>query len=94
MSFYDEVLRELIVAFGAALLVANVLALLRRRRDSEHRAVTVGSRNAKAKGASRVAATGQTRDGELVQAPFARSAAFAVLGFVMMIAGIAALATS
>lgn len=94
MSFYDEVLRELIVAFGGALLVANGLALLRRRRDVEQRAVTVGARNAKAKGASRVAATGQTRDGELVQAPFARSAAFAVLGFVMMIAGIAALATS
>ena len=94
MSFYDEVLRELIVAFGAALLVANGLALLRRRRDGEQRGATVGARNAKAKGASRVAATGQTRDGELVQAPFARSAAFAVLGFVMMIAGIAALATS
>ena len=93
MSFYDEVLRELIVAFGAALLVANGLALLRRRRDSEQRAITVGARNAKAKGASRVAATGQTRDGDLVQAPLARSASFAVLGFVMMIAGIAALAT-
>lgn len=94
MSFYDEVLRELIVAFGAALFVANGLALLRRRRDGEQRAATVGARNAKAKGASRVATTGQTRDGELVQAPFARSAAFALLGFVMMIAGIAALATS
>ena len=94
MSFYDEVLRELIVAFGAALLAANGLALLRRRRDVEQRAVTVGARNAKAKGASRVAATGHTRDGELVQAPFARSVAFAILGFVMMIAGIAALATS
>lgn len=93
MSFYDEVLRELIIAFGAALLVANGLALLRRRRDSERRSVTVGARNAKAKGASRVAATGQTRNGDLVQAPRARSAAFAVLGFVMMIAGIAALAT-
>ncbi len=94
MSFYDEVLRELIVAFGAALLLANGLALLRRRRDVQQRAVTVGARNAKAKGASRVAATGQTRDGELLQAPFARSVAFAILGFVMMIAGIAALATS
>ncbi|MEO6469320.1 MAG: hypothetical protein ABIP21_09475 [Acidimicrobiia bacterium] len=94
MNFYDEVLRELIVAFGGALFAANAWALVRRQRDREHRAVTVGARNAKAKGASRVAATGQTRDGELVQAPFARSAAFAVLGFVMMIAGIAALATS
>lgn len=91
MSFYDQVLRELVVAFGAALLVANVLALVRRRRDADLRTATAGARSAKVKGASRAAATGRTRDGELVQAPVGRSVAFAVLGFVMMIAGIAAL---
>ena len=91
MTFYDQVLRELIVAFGAALLVANGLALLRRRRDAQSRTIVAGSRSAKAKGASRAAVTGQTRQGELVQAPVARSIAFAVLGFVMMVAGIAAL---
>lgn len=91
MTFYDQVLRELIAAFGAALFVANCLVLLRRRRDVSKRGAVVGARSGKAKGASRVATTGQTRDGELVQAPVARSAAFAVLGFVMMIAGIAAL---
>jgi hypothetical protein len=31
MEFYDEVLRELLVAMGAALFVGNLLALLRRR---------------------------------------------------------------
>jgi hypothetical protein len=31
MDFYDEVLRELFVAVGAALFVGNFLALLRRR---------------------------------------------------------------
>lgn len=30
MGFYDEVLRELLVAMGAALFVGNLLALLRR----------------------------------------------------------------
>lgn len=30
MDFYDEVLRELLVAMGAALFVGNLLALLRR----------------------------------------------------------------
>lgn len=89
--FYDQVLRELVAAIGAALLAANGLALLRRRRDSQLRSVVAGARSGKAKGASRVATTGQTRDGELVQAPLARSVAFAVLGFVMMVAGIAAL---
>ena len=91
MTFYDQVLRELVAAFGAALLVANCLALLRRRRDGRVRATAVGARSAKSKGASRVSTTGQTREGELVQAPVARSVAFAVLGFVMMVAGIAAL---
>ena len=92
MPFYDQVLRELVVAFGAALLVANVLALLRRRRDSRARVGATGARSALTKGASRVATTGRTREGELVQAPVTRSLAFAILGFVMMVAGIAALA--
>jgi hypothetical protein len=91
VSFYDEVLRELVVALGAALFVAHGLALLRRRRDADRRAVTAGARSAKVKGASRAVATGRTLDGELVQVPLARSVAFCSLGFVMMIAGIASL---
>lgn len=31
MDFYDQVLRELLVAMGAALFVGNLMALLRRR---------------------------------------------------------------
>ena len=31
MDFYDEVLRELFVALGAALFVGNLFALIRRR---------------------------------------------------------------
>ena len=31
MGFYDEVLRELLVAMGAALFVGNLMALARRR---------------------------------------------------------------
>jgi hypothetical protein len=90
-SFYDEVLRELIVAIGAALFLAHGFALLKRKRDGEQRAVTSGARSGKVKGASRAVAAGRTRDGELVQVPFARSAAFCALGFVMMVAGIASL---
>lgn len=90
-SFYDDVLRELVVALGAALFVANGLALLRRRRDAEERGARGGARSVKAKGSSRVVTTGQTRDGELVQAPVARSVAFAILGLVMAVAGLAAI---
>ena len=35
MSFYDQVLRELVAAFGAALLIGNGLALVRRRADAK-----------------------------------------------------------
>ena len=31
MDFYDEVLRELLVALGAALFIGNLMALVRRR---------------------------------------------------------------
>ena len=34
MDFYDEVLRELFIAIGAALFVGNLFALLRRRRGA------------------------------------------------------------
>ena len=34
MSFYDQVLREIVAAFGAALLIGNGLALARRRADA------------------------------------------------------------
>lgn len=91
MSFYDTVLRELVLALGAALLVANLLAMARRRRDGRVRATATGARSAKVKGSSRVATTGRTDQGELVQAPIGRSVAFAVLGFVMLVAGIASL---
>jgi hypothetical protein len=91
VTFYDQVLRELIAAIGAALFFGNGWALLRRRTDAEQRGVRAGTRSIKAKGASRVQATGRTRRGELVQAPLARTVTFMVLGLVMMIAGIAAL---
>ena len=38
MGFYDEVLRELLVAMGGALFVGNLMALLRRRAPARVRA--------------------------------------------------------
>ena len=48
MSFYDEVMRELVLALGGALFLANALALVRRRGDAR-RAVgpAAGSRTAR-----------------------------------------------
>lgn len=33
MNFYDQVLRELLAAVGAALFIGNLLALVRRRQE-------------------------------------------------------------
>lgn len=38
MSFYDEVMRELLLALGGALFLANGLALVRRRSDASRAA--------------------------------------------------------
>ncbi len=91
MDFYDQVLRELVVALGAALVVGNGLALLRRRRDRRAPARPAGARSTKVKGASRRRAAGRSGTGDLAVAPVGRSALFAALGLVMMLAGIAAL---
>lgn len=90
LTFYDQVLRELVAAIGAALFVGNGLALSRRRAD-KHRPATAGRRSTKAKGSSRLGPD-RRASGELARAPLLRTLAFLALGFVMMIAGLAALA--
>ncbi|HKF92945.1 MAG TPA: hypothetical protein VKC52_15870 [Acidimicrobiia bacterium] len=73
MSIYDDVLRELVAAIGAALFLGNLIALVRRRSGSK---VTT------------------TRGGDtLPEAPIARTVLYLVIGFVVMVAGLAAMAT-
>ena len=88
-SFYDEVLRELITAMGAALFVANLYALLRHNRDADRVAARTVERARPGSPVRSPARPGARR--ELAQAPIARSVTFMVLGFVVMIAGIASL---
>jgi hypothetical protein len=88
-SFYDSVLRELVFALGAALFVANAYALYRRRADREsatHRTVSRNRAGSPVRGYRRV---GENED--LVQAPLARTVAYMVIGFVVMIAGLGAM---
>lgn len=80
MSFYDDVLRELLVALGAALFLGNLLALARRRFGSEPHAP------------SRPRARDGERDRDLAQAPLARTLLYMALGLVVMVWGIASLA--
>ena len=90
MDFYGEVLQELVVALGAALFVANVLALVRRRND----ALAANRRTvARARAGSPVRGYRRAADGsrDLPQAPIARSVVYAVVGFVVMVWGLASL---
>jgi hypothetical protein len=93
MSFYDQVLRELLTALGAALFVANALALSRRRTDARRaakRSVARSRPGSPVRGNRR----GHVGDGDLAQAPLMRSVVYAVLGFVVMVWGLASIASS
>jgi hypothetical protein len=89
VDFYGEVMQELVVALGAALLVANVLALLRRRQDRE---VAAQQKVKKARPGSPVKKLGQTnRHGDLAVAPLARTVTYALVGLVVMVWGVASI---
>jgi hypothetical protein len=89
MNFYDEVLRELVTALGAALFIANAHALIRRKADAE-----VAARRTVARSRPGSPVRGYRRDtegGDLVQAPIVRSILYLLIGLVVMIWGIASL---
>ena len=74
MDFYDDVMRELLFALGAALFLGNVFALIRRRNPP-----------------ARV----QARSEEPVATvPVARTVTYAAIGFVVMLWGLASMASS
>jgi len=88
-SFYDEVLRELIAAMGAALFFGNLYALLRRHRDADRIAARTVERGRPGSPVRSPAKPSEKR--ERAQAPVGRTRAFAVLGFGGMVAGLASL---
>ncbi len=75
---YDDVLKELVLALGAALFLANAYALFRRRSDAERSKTPVVAKN---RPGSPV--RGNRRD--LSQAPIARTVTYMVIGLVVMI---------
>lgn len=88
-SFYDEVLRELLVAVGGALFVANVYALLRRRSDADRIGATTVARARPGSPVRNQANPAAKR--ELAQVPVVRSVVYAAIGFFVMVVGIASL---
>ena len=71
----------MIAAVGAALFVGNLVALVRRRNQQ----------NAAPARPARAGADEPERSADLAQAPVARTVLYMVLGFVVMVWGIASL---
>ena len=88
-SFYDEVLRELMVAMGAALVVGNLLALARRRADSARIPRVTIARSRPGSPVRGLANPSPVAD--LAQAPVARTLVYAAIGLVVMVWGVASL---
>jgi hypothetical protein len=91
VSFYDDVLLELVTALGAALFVANALALFRRGAD--RRAAAKESVVRSRPGSPVRRQVRQATTGKLDQAPITRSVVFLVVGFVVMVWGLASIFT-
>ncbi len=70
MLGYDEVLKELVLALGAALFLGNLLALFRRRTDAEKAKTRTVART---RPGSPVRGTGEPGNRDLAQAPIART---------------------
>lgn len=93
MSFYDEVLRELVAALGAALFFGNLFALLRRQRDAQEATARTVAR-VRPGSPVRGNRLGVGNGGDLSQAPVSRSVLYLVVGFVVMVWGVASLLAS
>jgi hypothetical protein len=83
---YDEILKELMIALGAALFLGNAYALMRRREDREK---AKGRAVAKHRPGSPVRGQSKTVNRDLVQAPVARSVTYLAIGFIVMVWGLA-----
>ena len=89
MSFYDDVLRELVFALGAALFLANAYALYRRRADSQRAMERTVARHRAGSPVRGYKRDDDTKD--LAQAPVARTVTYMLIGFFVMVAGLAAI---
>jgi hypothetical protein len=93
-SFYDDVMRELLTALGAALFLANAFALARRRSDARRAAQRTVARTrpgSPVRGNRRAEADDPH---DLPQAPLARTVTYLLIGLLVMVWGIASLTAS
>jgi len=75
-TFYVSVMKQLVVAFGAALVLANVLAMIRKRPVELPEAA---------------GDDGEPAPATLERAPIGRSLVFVAIGLVMVVWGVASI---
>ena len=90
MDLYDDVLLELVTALGAALFVANLFALIRRRADRREAAKHAVVRS---RPGSPVRKQVKESTGRLDQAPVARTITFMLFGLIVTVWGLASIFT-
>jgi hypothetical protein len=91
VSFYDEVLRELVLALGAALFVGNIFALVRRRNDARLASARTIARSRPGSPVKGNRRRESDRRADLPQAPVSRSVLYAAIGFVVMVWALASI---
>lgn len=91
MGVYDDMVSELVASLGGALFFGNLLAFVRRGADARAAAKAAVAR---ARPGSPVRGLGHAPDrgGYLPQAPVGRTVAYMLIGFVVMVWGIASVA--
>ena len=84
MSFYDEVMRELVLGIGGALFVANAWALVRRRADAREAPARVVAG----------AGAGARRRRRPGAAPLARTVTYMLIGLIVAVWALASIVKS
>jgi hypothetical protein len=85
VNFYDEVMRELVLALGAALFLANAFALVKRRADA--RRAAAGAPNSGRRGDPSLRNDGT----DLSQAPLARTVTYMLIGLIVAVWALASI---
>lgn len=87
MNFYTQTLLELILALGAAMLLGNVVAIIKRQRDRNIAREALRSQPRASRHTTATLARNKVKEGQatLAVAPLGRSIIFAAIGLFVML---------
>lgn len=94
MNFYTQTLIELVLALGAAMVIGNAMAIVRRGRDRQEARDSLKANPRTSRHQNAALVKNQIKQGKatLAVAPLGRSIIFILIGLVVMIWAIATLA--